>query len=549
MLLLHAQNIKKYYGDRLILDIDDLRVYSGDRIGIVGVNGAGKTTLLEILTKNIAPDEGTVKLYTDFSYIRQFGAADIEVDSRMAKEFEINNRDVQFLSGGEQTRLKLAGQLSKDSPLLFADEPTCNLDMEGILLVEKKLMEYDGALLLISHDRELLDKICNHIIEIEEGKIKRYSGNYSDYKRQKEAERQRHQLEYDKYIRERKRLEAALNALKVKAARMKKAPRRMGNSEARLHKGSTTESQEKLHNSIKALRTRLEKLEVKEKPRELDTIKMRFQPVQSPASKVLVRGKNICLNFGDRVLFDGLDFEIPNGSKTALVGKNGVGKTTLIKMILSRHPAIKIADGVKIGYFSQDLDILDPEQSILDNIMKESYQPEWMVRTILAGLLFKRDDVHKKVAVLSGGEKVKASIAKLLVSDANLLILDEPTNYLDLFSMEALQSVLMEYDGTLLLVSHDRWLVDRVADRIIVIENCKAKVFSGTYAQYLEQQVRSKNVQQRSTTTDVEEQKMILQMRLAEITARLSMRGKNDNVEELEMELKQIVAQLKQLQK
>nr|PZN08509.1 MAG: ABC-F type ribosomal protection protein [Caldicoprobacter oshimai] len=549
MLLLHAQNIKKYYGDRLILDIEDLKIYSGDKIGIVGVNGAGKTTLLEILTKNMVPDEGTVKLYTDFSYIKQFGVTDDKIDGRMAREFEINNRDKRFLSGGEQTRLRIAGQLSKSSGILFADEPTCNLDMEGILLVEKKLMEYDGALLLISHDRELLDKVCNHIIEIENGKIRHYSGNYSDYKKQKEAERQRHQLEYDKYISERKKLEAALNTLKVKAARMKKAPKRMGNSEARLHKRSATESQEKLHSSIKAIRTRLEKLEVKEKPRELDAIKMKFQPVQSPASRVLISGKDISLSFGNRVLFDGLNFEIPNGSKTALVGKNGVGKTTLIKMILSRHPAIKIAEGVRIGYFSQDLDILDPEQSILDNIMKESYQPEWMVRTILAGLLFKRDDVYKKVAVLSGGEKVKASIAKLLVSDANLLILDEPTNYLDVFSMDALQSLLMEYKGTVLLVSHDRWLVDRVADRIIVIENCKAKVFNGTYTQYLDQLRQSKNVQQQNTGINIKEQEMILRMRLAEITGRLFMPGKNDNVDELEMELKQIVSQLKQLQK
>jgi len=172
-----------------------------------------------------------------------------------------------------------------------------------------------------------------------------------------------------------------------------------------------------------------------------------------------------------------------------------------------------------------------------------------MVRTILAGLLFKRDDVYKKVAVLSGGEKVKASIAKLLVSDANLLILDEPTNYLDVFSMDALQSLLMEYKGTVLLVSHDRWLVDRVADRIIVIENCKAKVFNGTYTQYLDQLRQSKNVQQQNTGINIKEQEMILRMRLAEITGRLFMPGKNDNVDELEMELKQIVSQLKQLQK
>ena len=166
MLLLHAQNIKKYYGDRLILNIEDLKIYSGDRIGVVGLNGAGKTTLMEILAGNITPDEGTVKLFTDFSYIKQFGITDDRIDGRMAKEFQINDRDRRHLSGGEQTRLRAASQFSKNSGIMFADEPTCNMDMEGIMLIERMLMEYRGALLLISHDRKLLDKLCNSILEL-----------------------------------------------------------------------------------------------------------------------------------------------------------------------------------------------------------------------------------------------------------------------------------------------------------------------------------------------------------------------------------------------
>ena len=185
MLLLHAQNIKKYYGDRLILNIEDLKIYSGDRIGVVGLNGAGKTTLMEILAGNITPDEGTVKLFTGFSYIKQFGITDDRIDGRMAKEFQINDRDRRHLSGGEQTRLRAASQFSKNSGIMFADEPTCNMDMEGIMLIERMLMEYRGALLLISHDRKLLDKLCNSILEIENGEVKCYTGNYSDYMRQK----------------------------------------------------------------------------------------------------------------------------------------------------------------------------------------------------------------------------------------------------------------------------------------------------------------------------------------------------------------------------
>jgi macrolide transport system ATP-binding/permease protein len=549
MLLLHAQNIKKYYGDRLILNIEDLKIYSGDRIGVVGLNGAGKTTLMEILAGNITPDEGTVKLFTDFSYIKQFGITDDRIDGRMAKEFQINDRDRRHLSGGEQTRLRAASQFSKNSGIMFADEPTCNMDMEGIMLIERMLMEYRGALLLISHDRKLLDKLCNSILEIENGEVKCYTGNYSDYMRQKDAERQRQELEYGLYISERRRLETALINLKGKARRVRKAPGRMGISEARLHRRRSAEAQEKLNKSVKAIRSRLDKLEVKEKPRVMDPIKMEFRLMNSPVSQVLIRGENITLRFGRRLLFDNLNFEVAKGSKTALVGKNGTGKTTLLKMIISGHPQIKVADGVRIGYFSQELDILDPGESILDNIMKSSYQPEWIVRTILARLLFKRDDVYKKVGLLSGGERVKASLAKLLVSEANLLILDEPTNYLDVFSMEALQTVLAEYEGTILLVTHDRWLIDNVAERIIVIENCKARTLQETYTQYLSRKDNSNNEQHPNDSDNLKERETILRMRMAEITGRLTIPGKNDNTAELEAELEQIVDQLKELQK
>ena len=280
----------------------------------------------------------------------------------------------------------------------------------------------------------------------------------------------------------------------------------------------------------------------------MDPIKMEFRLMNSPVSQVLIRGENITLRFGRRLLFDNLNFEVAKGSKTALVGKNGTGKTTLLKMIISGHPQIKVADGVRIGYFSQELDILDPGESILDNIMKSSYQPEWIVRTILARLLFKRDDVYKKVGLLSGGERVKASLAKLLVSEANLLILDEPTNYLDVFSMEALQTVLAEYEGTILLVTHDRWLIDNVAERIIVIENCKARTLQETYTQYLSRKDNSNNEQHPNDSDNLKERETILRMRMAEITGRLTI-PENDNTAELEAELEQIVDQLKELQK
>jgi len=438
---------------------------------------------LDILSGKIVPDEGSVKVYTNISYIRQFGTQNTPINSRVSKELGVVSEIHEALSGGEKTKLKIARELSADSSILFADEPTISLDMKSIKIVEEKLMNYKGTILLISHDRELLDKVCTSIIEIENGKLKFYNGNYSEYKRRKEMERTRHFFEYEQYVSEKKRLKNSLIEKNSHAKSIRKAPKRMGNSEARLHKRESNEIQEKLHKSAKSIETRIEKLEKKEKPIDIDSIKIDFKPTCVPVSKVLVRGTDISLSFGDRILFNNISFEIANKTRTALIGDNGSGKTTLVKMILEGKNELNIAWGTNIGYFSQELDILDPNKTILENIMRDSIQTESVARTILARLLFKRDDVFKKCSILSGGEKVKASFAKLLVSNANFLILDEPTNYLDLTSIEALSSVLSEYRGALLFISHDRRFIGSIAEKILIIENNKIKEFNGNLSE------------------------------------------------------------------
>ena len=493
LLNIHAKNIKKFYADRLIFEISDLKIYSGEKIGIVGINGAGKTTLLDMLSGRIVPDEGSVKVYTNISYIRQFGFQHKPINSRVSKEIGVVSEIHEALSGGEKTKLKIARELSEDSSILFADEPTTNLDMSSIKIIEEKLMNYKGTLLLISHDRELLDKVCTSIIEIENGKLNFYNGNYYEYKRQKEMERDRQFFEYEQYVSEKKRLKDSLIEKNSHAKSIRKTPKRMGNSEARIHKRESNEIQEKLHKSAKSIETRIEKLEKKEKPKDIDSMKIEFNSVGVPVSKVLVRGTDISLGFGDRILFDNSSFEIANRARTALIGNNGSGKTTLIKMILAGSNKINIARGTNIGYFSQELDILEPDKTILENIMRDSIQTESVARTILARLLFKRDDVFKNCSILSGGEKVKASFAKLLVSNTNFLILDEPTNYLDLTSIEALSSVLSEYNGALLFISHDRRFIDSIAEKILLIEDSKIKAFDGNLSEYNQFLLDTKN--------------------------------------------------------
>lgn len=544
MLLMECSNIKKYFGDRLILEIENLKVYSEDRIGIVGVNGAGKTTLLNILSKRLEPDEGWVKLYGKFAYISQLEeAAFKKVSDEMASKFRISKTWKETMSGGEKTRFKLAQCLEENSPLIFADEPTSNVDMEGIALMENRLEEYKGALVIISHDRSFLDKLCNKILAIENGKVKIYTGNYSEYTIQKKQEKEREEFEYQQYIKEKKRLEEVIQDTKEKIKGIRKAPKRMGNSEARLHKMGGQKAKANLDRTVKNIEARIEHLEVKERPKKQEKIKLDIADLNKIYSKILIQGENINKAFGEKMIFKEAAFSIFNGSKVALIGPNGCGKSTLIKMIIEKDHTIKIPEGAKIGYFSQDMSILKENCSIIENVMESSIYHETFARILLARLLFKGEDIYKKVSVLSGGERVKASFAKILLQDINLLILDEPTNYMDISSLEVIEEALKEYDRTLLFVTHDRHFVRSIADHIMTIENHKVNIFQGKYEEYLTRINQSVD----DDKEEVEKQILILQNRLTEIIGRLSMPSKGDDVEALDKEYHEVLNQLKGL--
>jgi len=486
MLFLEAANIKKYYSDRLILAFDGLKVYSGDRIGIVGQNGSGKTTLMNILSGSIEPDEGLVKQYSDISCIRQFAdESTVNADRKLLNEFNLANKaDQGVFSGGEKTRIKLANALGHTGTLLFADEPTANLDYKGVELLKVKLSHFD-TFLLISHERSLLDELCNRIIEIKDGSIRFYEGNYSFYKEQNARELQLMGQEYENYVSAKAKLEYAISDRKVKSKSMRKTPKRMGNSEARLHKRASNEKQEKINNAANSLKTRLEKLEVKEKPRELPKIKLDFSLTNPPENKIVISVQKLSFSYGSNMIFDNAGFKVCNGSKTALWGENGTGKTTLLNLISSNaNGEIYIVPKARIGYFQQGFENLEYGRSVLDNVMKDSIQSQTVTRTILARLLISGDDVNKNVGVLSGGERIKVSFAKLFVSNANILLLDEPTNYLDMLSLEALESVLCEYEGTVLFVSHDKAFVNSIADHLLVCENKSITGFDGKLNDY-----------------------------------------------------------------
>lgn len=543
MLILEGNKIQKSYGDRLIIDIDNVKIYSEDRIGVVGLNGAGKTTLMDILSGRAEPDEGIVKIYGSCSYITQLDIYKPEaLDKHYAKLFGTNTTIEDTMSGGEKTRFKLAQCFNKNSNIIFADEPTSNLDISGITLLEEKFLEYKGAVVVISHDRQFLDKLCNKILEVEDGSIKIYNGNYSDYRAQKNRERERAEFEYHEYVSEKARLEEVIDEKKQKVKTMKKAPSRMGNSEARLHKMGNQKAKANLERAVKNIQSRIEHLEVKEKPKYIEKTKVDIQPLEELHSKILISGEKINKSFGKKVILNNAEFKIFNGSKTAFIGDNGSGKSTLIKMIMAKDSQIKSSGLLRIGYFSQELDILDGNLSIHENIIKNSVYDETRVRIVLARLMFKNDDIYKKVSVLSGGERVKAAFAKIFLQDINLLILDEPTNYLDIYSTEAIEDALGSYEGTVLFVSHDRKFIDVVADHILLLEDKKLLSFNGNYQEYLD----AKNKKNASETEKIK-QKMILENRLSELIGRLSMPSKKDNVTELDAEYKRVLQRLREL--
>ncbi|MDD3224563.1 MAG: ABC-F type ribosomal protection protein [Clostridium sp.] len=543
---MECKNIKKYYGDKLILDIKNLKVYSEDRIGLVGSNGEGKTTLINILAGMDSEYEGFVKRYADFSMIKQLDKEDYgTISIEAAKAFGANTKWSNHLSGGEKARFKLAKGFYKNSHMIITDEPTSNLDIEGVEFLEKKFNEYKGAFIIVSHDREFLDRLCNKIFDLNNGKVQEYKGNYSDYKEQKNKKLKRAEFEYEQYAREKRRIKESIESVKRREGAIKSAPKRMGNSEARLHKMGGQKAKATLNRNIKNMQKRLDHMEVKEKPSELKKIKLDISDESKLYSNVVIWGDNINKSFDNKTIFENAQFTIYNNSKNALIGFNGSGKSTLIKMIMNGESSIKKSKALKIGYYSQGLDILDDSLSILENVSKGSAYDETYIRIILGRLLFKDRDVYKKVSVISGGERVKACFAKLILSTTNLLILDEATNYLDVDSIEVVEEVLKDYCGTILFVSHDRRFISDLADNIICIENHKILTSKGTYEEYIEK----KNNPLLGKEKEIKEQILVLENRLSEIIGKLSVQDKKEDAKDLDIEYYKVLNEIRERKK
>lgn len=510
------KNINMYFGDKELFAVDHFLIPTGSRVGVVGDNGSGKTTLFSLIKGTVEPNEGQVICGDQVASIEQL----IDADTTD--------------SGGEQTKKRIQEALKGASGILLADEPTNHLDKKGIDFLEKKLKRYAGTLLVISHNRSFLNKVVNKIVAVENGTLKLYEGNYDAYLAQKRVEETEHQRAYDNYQQEKHRLIQATSVVKEKSRQTRKAPRRMGNSEARLHKMGDQRAKKNLDDRAKIMETRLEKLEKVEKPREKKQLIIPFTATQRLHAVYLMTADHYDLKAGKKQLLEDTSFQLLTGSKTALLGANGTGKTTLLKKILKREEGLSFAKGVKIGYFSQSFETLEEEKTIFDTVKESALHGDQAVRDLLAHMQFRGEAIFKEIGVLSGGERSKVAISKLLLSDYNVLLLDEPTNHLDISSIQVLEEALKAYQGTILYVSHDETFIENTAtDKWLI-----------TGKQIQTEQDKNRLSEQEEQK---EQQRLLLETRKTTLLGQLISAGGEEKLA-MEKEFQEVVQALKELE-
>ncbi len=545
-MILSCSNISKEFGETKIIHSCSFSIDDADHIAIVGINGAGKTTLLKIILGLLEPTHGTITRNKEktIGYLSQKEPVDgentlfeellstkqaiiemensirdlekqmpllsgeslekcMETYSTLSTTFEYNggysymsdiygilnglsfeekdyHRKVSSFSGGQKTRVALGKILLKKPDLIVLDEPTNHLDLSSVAWLETYLLNYKGALLVVSHDRYFLDKISNKVIEIENAMTRLFTGNYSAYAKKKELIREAEVNAYLNNKSEIKRQEEIIE--KLRSFNREKSIRR-------------AESREKL----------LSKMDHLDKPLE------EKKPMHIKLSPSIISGKdvlvidNLSKQFDQNELFHSISFEIKRKEHLALLGDNGTGKTTLLKIINNQLDAssgtYKLGSNVQIGYYDQEQQLLDDSLTLFEEI-SNAYPSLAItkIRNTLAAFSFTGDDVMKKISTLSGGERGRLSLAKLMLSNANFLILDEPTNHLDIQSKEILESALNAYDGTVLYVSHDRYFINKTATRILELSQNNIHNYIGNYTFYLEQKEREHKIDFKSSS-------------------------------------------------
>ena len=552
MIVLSCNNLNKSFGIDSILENVSFTVNEYDKIGIIGINGTGKTTLFKIISGIYGYDSGDIYTSKDceIGYLEQntnFHSENTileevlevfkdviemekylrDLENKIAEESinanstileklmneyshkleafaDINgygykseakgvlkglgfsdqdmDKPISILSGGEKTRVLLGKLLLKKPTLLLLDEPTNHLDSEAIEWLEVFLKQYKGTVILISHDRYFLDQVVNRVFEIHNKKLKSYNGNYSDFIEASAIEKELEQKKFEDQQKDLKKQEESIERLKAfgREKHLKRA-----------------RSKEKA----------LAKVDILDKPEAYrKKARIEFNPSVTSGNDVL-QIRDVSMGYGERILFKDLNLDIYRGEKVALIGANGIGKSTLFKIIMKEliplSGDIKFGTNVNVAYFHQEQKTLNLDNTIIDEIWEDNKQlTQTTLRSMLGAFLFEGEEVFKKISTLSGGERARVAILKLILSNANLLLLDEPTNHLDIDSKEVLEEALSGYTGTIFTISHDRYFLNTVVDKVLVLDENGITEYLGNYDYYIE---KKKQVQEMSVVEEVEE--------------------------------------------
>lgn len=600
MILLQANNVSRLFGDDVLFENIQLDIQDKSRIALVGRNGAGKSTLLKILAGMEEPDTGLVtkskeltigyldqhtglesdktiweEMLSVFDYVQEMERKlrqleqdianptihdDEEAYQQVLKDYdklqhefnEINGYGyeseiksvlhgfrfdetffdvpIQNLSGGQKTRLALARLLLEKPSLLILDEPTNHLDIDTLNWLENYLQGYRGAILMVSHDRYFLDKIVNEVYDISRRKITHYKGNYSTFLERKAERLEQEEKEYEKQQDQIAKLEDFVARNIVRASTTKRAQSR---------------------------RKQLEKMEKLEKPLGDEKSAHFLFKTNRPSGREVLTLDNVAVGYDSLILSDPINLALRKQEAIALVGPNGVGKSTLLKSIIGDIPFVKgtaeIGHKVDIGYYDQEQGKLSGSQSVLEELWREHpTTPEKDIRTLLGSFLFSGEDVKKTINLLSGGEKARVALAKLAMQKDNFLILDEPTNHLDIDSKEVLENALIEYDGTLLFVSHDRYFINRIATGVLELSEEGSTYYHGNYDYYMEKKAEEEERQALLNDTQNVEDNKVTKDKLSyeESKERQKEQRKLERlVDSLEVELQEAEEKIESIQK
>lgn len=588
MIILQANKIERSFAGEVLFDNINLQVDERDRIALVGKNGAGKSTLLKILVGEEEPTSGEInkkkdislsylaqdsrfesentiydvmlhvfddlrrtekqlrqmelemgeksgedldKLMSDYDRLsenfRQAGGFTYEADIRaILNGFKFDESMWQMkiadLSGGQNTRLALAKMLLEKPNLLVLDEPTNHLDIETIAWLENYLVNYSGALIIVSHDRYFLDKVATITLDLTKHSLDRYVGNYSRFVELKEQKLATEEKNYEKQQKEIAALEDFVNRNLVRASTTKRAQSR---------------------------RKQLEKMERLDKPQAgKKAANMTFQS-EKTSGNVVLTVENAAVGYDGEVLSEPINLDLRKMNAVAIVGPNGIGKSTFIKSIVDQIPFIKgekrFGANVEVGYYDQIQSKLTPSNTVLDELWNDfKLTPEVEIRNRLGAFLFSGDDVKKSVGMLSGGEKARLLLAKLSMENNNFLILDEPTNHLDIDSKEVLENALIDFDGTLLFVSHDRYFINRVATHVLELSENGSTLYLGDYDYYVEKkaEVEMSQTEEASTNNQVKESSLVNDYQ-AQKESQKEVRKLMRQIENLEAEIEELESQ------